>query len=317
MLINNYVILITGGAGFIGANLTRRLVDKNKIHLFLKPTTNLWRLKDIISKLTIHNQDLTDFKNLTKTVHKIKPDIIYHLATHGAYSTQTDPIQMINTNLKTTANLILALDEIDYKCFVNTGSSSEYGFKTKPMKEDDLLEPNSFYAATKASGTYLCQVLARSQKKPIITFRPFSVYGPYEEGTRLIPTVILNILHNQPVKLTVNLAKRDFIYVEDLIDCYLLLAKKINKKIYGEVYNAGTGKQYSNGEIVETIKNLTKKKVKILKGAYQNRTWDTSFWVADISKITKDIGWKPKYTLEKGLEKTINWFKQNERLYLK
>lgn len=311
-MISHQNILITGAGGFIGANLLYQLIpQKNTLHLIIKKTSNLWRIKKVLPSVKLYNVSLVDIKGLTKIIKRIKPTIIYHLAVHGAYPQQKNQIEIIGTNLIGTANLLIASSSINYKCFVNTGSSSEYGFKQKPMKETDLLEPNSFYAATKAAATYFCQVIAKSHHKPIITLRPFSVYGPFEEPTRFIPTVISRILKNQPVLLTSDKIRRDFIYIEDIINAYLKIPAVINKRIYGEVFNLGTGKQYTNDQVVRTIKNLLRKKIVIKKGAYQRRSWDSNFWVADISKSKKILRWKAKYGLEKGLEKTIKWFTKN------
>ncbi len=233
------------------------------------------------------------------------------MAAYGNYSYESDPINIIKTNLIGTANLIWSLNSINYECFINTGSSSEYGFKSKPMKESDLLEPNSFYAALKASSTYFCQVVARSFNKPIITLRPFSVYGPYEEPKRFVPTVINNILSNKPIQLTAKKAHRDFIYIDDVINCYIKATKQIKQKIYGEAFNVGTGVQYSNDDIVRFITIIDGKKIIIVKGGYKNRSWDSDFWVSDISKSRNLLNWQPQYTLQMGLKKTYNWFKKN------
>lgn len=313
-MISQENILITGAAGFIGANLTHKLVSlKNKVHIFVKPTTNLWRLKNVLPFIKLYNVQLTNKAQLRKIIKRIKPGIIYHLATYGAYPAQADQISIINTNIMGTANLITALNSGSYECFINTGSSSEYGFKRKPMKETDLLKPESFYAATKAVSSYYCQIIAKGYNKPIATIRPFSVYGPYEEAGRFIPTVITNTLLGKSVYLTPGSIRRDFIYINDLIDAYLKIALSIkNRKNYGEIFNIGSGKQYTNNQVVNIIAKIINKKISVIKGGYQKRNWDTDFWVADITKAKKQLNWKPKYPLKSGLRETINWFKKYE-----
>lgn len=310
MTITNEVILVTGGAGFVGSNLVRRLVkSNNKVHLLLKATSNTWRLEDIKNRMITHYQDLENINSLRKLVHNINPHIIYHLAAHGAYSTQTDTLKMIHTNIIGTANLINSLENINYKCFINTGSSSEYGFKEKPMKESDQANPNSVYAVTKLATSHLCQVLAKSHNKPIITFRLFSVYGPYEEPSRLIPTLVKNTITNRPIALTKNKAMRDFIYIDDVINVYIKAIQMISKKLYGETFNIGTGKQHSNEDITRTVFEILNKKVPIETGNYKNRSWDSEYWVADIEKTTKLLHWHSIYGLKEGLKKTVDWFK--------
>ncbi len=205
-----------------------------------------------------------------------------------------------------------ASSDIPYKLFVNTGSSSEYGYKPKPMKEIDVLVPDSFYAATKASGTLLTQVFARKYQKPICTFRLFSVYGPYEEPTRFVPIVISSAIQKTPVQITAGKICRDFIYVDDVVSAYI---RAMNRKITpGEIFNIGTGLQFSNDEIARVIKKINLSLI-VQKGAFPKRLWDTGFWVADISKTKKLLGWKPQYTLEKGLKKTYAWIDKNISLY--
>lgn len=307
-------VLVTGGAGFIGANLIYKLLTLNcDINLLVRPSTDLWRLKKILPRLKVHEIDISDKQNLTKKIARINPQAIIHLATYSQYRNQEDFEQMVETNIKGTLNLLIASKNVDYDVFINTGSSSEYGIKNRPMKETDLLEPISFYAATKASATLLCQVFSREYKKPIVTLRPFSVYGPFEDESRFIPTIIKAIIKNKSIKLTSGNQRRDFIYMDDLVDIYVKTLSR-GEKLSGQILNMGTGIEYTNDEVVQTLFKITGKKVRIEKGAYPERLWDTSHWVSDISKTKRLLNWKPKFTLEDGLRYTYNWFGKSEFL---
>jgi nucleoside-diphosphate-sugar epimerase len=306
-------ILITGGAGFIGTNIVNRLLELKyaNINLIIKDSTGLARLKNVITKIKLHKIDLLDKNRLRKVIRKINPSIIIHLAIYSEYRNQNAVSQMIEANIIGTLNLLIASKDINYDIFINTGSSSEYGIKGKPMSEDDVLKPISFYAATKASASLLCQVFAKEYQKPIVTLRPFSVYGPSEEEKRFIPTIIKAIIKNEPIKLTPGKQRRDFIYIEDVVDIYIktILYGKI---LSGQIINMGTGIEYTNDEVVQTLFKAIGKQVKIEKGAFPKRLWDTSHWVADISKTKKLLNWKPKFTLEEGLRYTYNWFKDEQ-----
>jgi nucleoside-diphosphate-sugar epimerase len=307
-------ILVTGASGFIGANLVRRLIkDGYDTHLILRNESKTWRLDDILEKVTVHRSDLTNYESVVDVVSKIKPKTIFHLAAYGAYSSQKEVDRIKAVILDGTINLLTACETIGFESFINTGSSSEYGFKQKPMKETDVLEPNSHYAVFKAAATNFCQYEAISKKLPIITLRPFSVYGPYEEPTRLVPTLITKFLKNDCPPLVAPETARDYIYVDDVIDLYLLAAK--NSQLGGEVLNMGTGEQITLKQIVDTAIELTGAKVEPQWGTMEQRIWDQNIWQADISKVKSMTGWQPKHDLTSGLSKTITWLKDNIDLY--
>src|SRR5690242_18079742 len=120
-------VIITGGAGFIGANLIRKLLTKKyNVHVIFRKSTNLWRLKDIQNKIDIHYVSLLDKRGLEKLFKTVQPKIIFHLATYSSYRNQSAGIEMIKTNIMGTFNLLDASKDINYDIFVNTGSSSEY-----------------------------------------------------------------------------------------------------------------------------------------------------------------------------------------------
>lgn len=304
--------MITGGGGFIGANLTRKLLDRGyEVNLIWKSTTNPWRIEDIKNKIKLYEVDLLDQESLIKFLKKIKPKAIFHLAAHGAYPIQLDLNKMIDVAIKGTLNLLFASKNIDYDIFVNTGSSSEYGLKKRSMKEDDLLEPVTFYAATKASSTLLCQVFAKQYKKNVVTYRPFSVFGPYEEPTRFIPTIIRNAFSDKPIDLTESEIRHDFIYIDDVVDAYIASIKNKNN-LRAKIINLGSGKQYSNMEVAKMILRLTKSNSKIRKQKYSNRSWDSGYWLANTKVSAELLGFKPNTNLSSGLLKTINWFKNSK-----
>lgn len=302
-------VLVTGAAGFVGAVLARRLLALgHEVHVLLKATTERWRLEGIARDLVAHDQDLRDEDGLRSLLLRIKPEVIYHLAAHGAYPFQTDADAVIQTNILGTWNLLKASASLDYEAFVNTGSSSEYGFKDFAMRETDLLEPNSYYSVAKCAQTLLCQHFAQTHQKPVTTFRLFSVYGPWEEPSRLIPTLVRRCLAGEELELVPPETARDFVFVDDVVDAYLQLGEL--GRLRGEIVNVGTGVQSTIRDVVSAVLECTAANVVCHWGKMKPRIWDSKIWVADITKAGRLLAWRPKTQLPDGIARTVAWTRE-------
>jgi len=314
-MFSNKKILITGATGFIGSCLTHCLVKMGcKLHLTVRPESNLWRIKDILNEINLHNVDLRNTNGVESLVARLKPRIIYHGATYGGYHIQKDTNKIFETNIIGTINLLNACAKVGFDCFINTGSSSEYGIKNEPMKELDVLEPVNAYGVAKASSTLFCQSVFRRYRLPIVSLRLFSPYGYYEAATRLIPSVIISCLTGQNLKVSSSDSVRDFVFIEDVLDAYIEATEMIDK-IKGEIFNIGSGKQYSVGEVVLRIIELMGNKVKPEWKSIPNPRIEPEIWQADISKAKNILKWQPKHSLKQGLKNTVKWFEKNISLY--
>lgn len=303
-------ILVTGGGGFIGANLIHRLVNLNlHPHVFMRSSRNDWRIRSVLKKIKLHQCDLTHESRVRRLVRQIKPKYIFHCATYGGYPFQTDPHQIFAANLVGTFNLVNACLENGFYGFVNTGSSSEYGFKDSPCDEKTLPEPNSDYAVSKVAATLYCRFMARSHHLPIVTFRLYSVYGPYEEPKRFIPTLIRCGLQKQSPPLVASKTARDFIHVDDVVNLYLKVLK--GRLPSGEVFNVSTGRQSTVRDVVSGVSRLIGFEFKQHWGSMRRRIWDTSTWAGKNQKARKFFGWHPRENLQTGLEKTVRWYQEN------
>ncbi|EKD86449.1 MAG: NAD-dependent epimerase/dehydratase [uncultured bacterium] len=312
---NKDIYLVTGATGFVGANIVRRLVKEGKdVHVLSRNKILNWRLSDLKTKIKAHEVDLLDYK-LDKVISKIKPTYIFHLAAYGSLPKEDKIEDLINVNLKGTINLINASKKVPFKLFINTGSSSEYGVKFGKMIETDLSFPINDYGVIKTAVTLYVHKEAVRNNLPIITFRLFSAYGPYEHKPRFIPTVVRAAIKNDPISVGNKKNVRDFIYIEDMVDAYLNTCKvKINP---GEIFNIGTGRQHTLEETVNRIVNLSGSRSKVEWGAVpiQERQVESGKWQADTRKTSKMLRWRAKHSLDEGLLKTIEWFSKNNYLY--
>jgi nucleoside-diphosphate-sugar epimerase len=300
--------IITGASGFVGANLARRLLGEgHEVHLLLRPGYASWRIEDLRKNVLIYEVDLVDAERLDQTLRVIRPEVIFHLAAYGTYASQTDIRQMIQTNIAGTANLVEAALKVGFESFVNTGTSSEYGFKSYAPCEDSLIEPNSAYAVTKASATLFCQYVAHKHKVNLSTLRLYSVYGPYEEPTRLVPELILHGQRGTLPPLANPTAAHDFVYIDDVCNAYLLAAGRSGAR-FGEIYNVGTGTQTTLREVVEIARKVMTITAQPKWDSMPERLGDTESWVANPRKIQVEMGWFPQNTFEQGFSRTIKWF---------
>lgn len=311
------IALVTGAGGFIGANLVRRLLnDGYEVHGIVKPKEDLWRLTDLNSQQWHqHEVDITNREEVFKLLEAVKPAYVFHLTHYGGNRGQTDHNQVRQVVIEGTVNLYEAcLEAGSCQAIVNAGSSSEYGAKTELMCEDMVLEPNTPYGLAKAWATLYGQHLAREQSVPIVTLRFFSVYGPYEASIRLMPAVILSCLKQVAPQLSNPQTARDFVHVDDVVEAMLLVAGKINE-VKGQIFNIGSGKQNTIKDAVEIILRLTKANVELNWGGIESRSFDSNCWVADTHKAMQQLGWQPKFDLEQGLTKTVQWFYEHQSLY--
>lgn len=243
----------------------------------------------------------------------VQPRVVYHLAAWGAYPWQTDVSQIIAATITGTAHLLEALTSSGIERVIMTGSSAEYGRKLASMKETDPLRPLTVYAAAKAAASLLCGAVAHHYALPILNLRLFSVYGYFEEPARLIPTAITRCLDGQPIDLTAETVRHDFVFVDDVIEACLRAAEAPPGA--GEVVNIGFGRQFSNRRVVSLVLALVGRSVPIREGGYQARAWDNSCWVADNRKAMDLLGWRPRHSLREGLAKTIHWIERHRDLY--
>lgn len=307
--------LVTGGAGFIGSHVVRRLVKELhcSIHIFAAEHESLWRLKGLEDFIIVHRVDLRAFEKVSRLIAMIKPTTIFHLASFGGMPDQLDQKVIFDVNFSGTVNLVNACKSVGFDCFINTGTSSEYGVKQGPMHEDDILEPVSDYAVAKAAATQFCLKEALVNKLPIYTVRPFSVYGPYEMKTRLIPTVLMSTVEHRPMQLSSPNCVRDFVYVDDVVALYMMVAQQ--KPIASYIFNAGSGIQSRVCDVVSTLQSIAGKPCFVEWGKHQQRPWEPKHWVASIERACGVLGWKPEYTLTQGLSASLTWFALNKTMY--
>jgi dolichol-phosphate mannosyltransferase len=304
-------VLITGATGFVGINVARRMIARgHEVHCLVRASHRTWRLHGLGGAAAIHVADLLDRAELDALLGVVRPHWLLHLAAYGAYDSQSDLRACVRTNVEGSVNLIDAAASHGVERFVNTGSSSEYGFKNHAPDEDEALEPNSLYAVTKAAATAYARHAGRSGRLHATTLRLYSVYGPYEEPTRLIPALVVRGLEGTYPPLVSPETARDFVYVDDVVAAYeAALSADVPP---GRTYNIGTGTQTTLRTVVGVGRSYFGITAEPRWGAMAPRTWDTTAWVANIARARAELGWAPFTPFEEGFRRTAAWLSESK-----
>jgi dolichol-phosphate mannosyltransferase len=310
--ISNYIktlegpILVTGAAGFIGANLFHRIREfRQDVYAVVRENKG-WRLEGVADEQVI-SVDLND-PNLTKNLlDTVKPKTVFDCVAYGAYSFEENTNLIYQTNFLSTVNLVEELSKRDLVAYVHAGSSSEYGSNCSAPMEEDRCDPNSHYAVSKYSIANYLQYAGKYKNIPCVNLRLYSVYGPLEDTSRLIPNLLYQALQGHLPPLVDARITRDFVYVTDVCDAFIYAAARIHPKIYGQSFNIGSGKGTSIEELVLLAKETFQVQELPSFGSMENRSWDLSNWYAHTSKTQTQLGWSPQITLQDGLRLTATW----------
>lgn len=314
--LKNIPILVSGGAGFLGSFLVRRLVkEKARVFVLAKKKTSKNRLKDILSQIQILEGDLTDENSIYRALKKAKPHYIFNVA--GLRRVERT-LSLLEPNLEANLNGVLyffkAINKlkIPLKGFFQTGTLDEYGSAQVPFKENLREMPMSPYSASKLSATYFCQMLYRSLNFPITVLRPCLMYGPGQDKDMFIPSLIDACLKNQNFPMTLGKQTRDFGFVTDVVDAYVKAL--YSPKVFGEVINISTGKEVKIKDLAKKIVKITGSNTKLLFGKLPQRSGEVERMAGDFAKAKRMLKWSPTVKLEDGLIKTVQWYSSQKKI---
>ena len=300
-------VLVTGATGFVGAHLTYALAAAGA-HVFalVRSTSDAWRLAGPDPSWSIVTADLMDAEATASVVKFARPSIVFNAAAvPGHFDTPAAQSIAKTATLMAAANLCRALSDQPVQRLVHFGSSLEYGPAHEPLSESRLLAPVVGRGFVKAEETLYLLQQARAARLPLTVIRPFSVYGPFEGSRRFVPTLIRCILDRGELQLTTAGFRRDFVYVSDVVAAAMLAA--FAPLAEGEIINVGTGRQTANEEIVAIAERVLDTAVRISRTQYPQRPVDTHYWVADVRKAQRMLGWSARTGLEEGIRESYRW----------
>ncbi len=303
-------VLVTGGTGFIGSHLTRRLVSfgaETAVTTKYNSVVDNIRVVDLWNDLTIIEADLRNLDS-AQQIKKFAPDVIFHLA---AYNHVGDSFihmsEAMDSNAKGTVNLLQSYDK--YERLVYMSTSEVYGYQTEvPFIETMKPSPISPYSIGKYSGELFAQMLMEQMGLPITVVRPFNAFGPYQSTRAVIAEMILACLSGKEIKSTNGTQTREFNFVDNLIDGIILAAS--TEKSMGTVLNLGSGREIAICDLIRLIHHETGSTSDLKIGALEDRPTEIWRMCADSERARTILGWEPAISFEDGLRQTIAWYRR-------
>jgi len=316
-------IIVTGGSGFIGSNLVKFLLKKNYFVInidCLKYSANPYNTKNLNKNknYVFYKLDINNKNKITKILKKYKPDAIFNLAAETHVDRSIDkPYNFIHSNILGTYNLLESILAYKKKIkLIHISTDEVYGDVVKGRSDEkSAYKPSSPYSSSKASADHLVKAYIRTYKISAVISNCCNNYGPNQFPEKLIPKLIFNIINNKSLPIYgKGMNSREWMHVQD--HCEALLLIYLKGKI-GENYNIGSGTNVKNIDIAKKLLKITKnkstevnKKTKVI--FVKDRPGHDIRYALNNKKILKNLGWKAKISLNKGLSQTFDWYLNNK-----
>ncbi len=311
-------VLVTGASGFVGANLVRHYAAAGARVIAASHTGSpMWRLEAIPGDVEHVEIDVCSPREVEVMLDAACPEVILHCAAFGAYPNQTDADQIYRVNLGGLRSMLEGARRVTrLRAFLQFGTSSEYGANCSAPAEDAPTAPDSDYAVSKVAATALVGYYALKYQLPGWVLRVYSVYGPYEDPSRLVPRLLAAARKGELPPLVDPRISRDYLYVGDLcVACDALIDMARRGRLRpGEVFNIGSGHKTTLEDIVAITRKLLGVSAEPVWGSMPNRRWDHQDWYADPSKARTVLGWSPTTALSDGLAMTSEWMERQRAL---
>ena len=306
------MILVTGGAGFIGSHIVDALVKRRQEVRVLDDFSagKMDNLKDSLDKIELIRGDIRDKRVVRRALRGVKY-VCHQAALRSVPKSMDNPEEFNQVNIDGTLNLLLEARRAGVKMFVFASSSSVYGETDRlPEEETFIPQPITPYAATKLMGEVYCRVFWESYKLPAVSLRYFNVFGPRQslenQYAVVVPKFIVSLLKNQPPPVHGDgKQSRDFTYVDNVVQANLL-ALKAKPPVFGKVFNIACGERWTVLALAWLLNRLMGKDIKPI--FEPSRQGDVRHTLADISLAKKYLDYVPKVGFEEGLKRTIEYF---------
>lgn len=315
-MIRDKKILLTGGAGFIGTKLCELLSDHNEMLLYDNLDRNSIKGTNLLDKkdITLVQGDILDFTKLKTVVDEFKPNIVIHLAAVAGIDTVIkSPVSTMKVNMIGTYNILEAIKDLEIERFVDFSTSEVFGSYAYKVDEQDTTnlapvgEARWTYSVSKLAGEHLSHSYFKEYGLPVVTIRPFNVYGPGQVGEGAIHQFVLRAIRDEEIQVHGDGEQiRSWCYIDDFVEGIMFCLEK--EEAIGHAFNIGNPRgTVTISMLAETIKRIAKSESPI---NYIPKTYvDVEIRIPNIDKAKNILAYEPKYNLENGLNKTIEWYR--------
>lgn len=299
-------VLVTGGTGFIGSHLVRRLLaDGHHVSVLTRDPSDPYRLARVPRRARLEEGDLRDPDAIRRVLDAVAPEWVFHAAGAVMQGGQSAAAREIaEVNLFGTVRLLAELRSRDLEACVLIGDAFEYGPATGQVSERFTCAPTTLDGVAKLGATLYAQQLARESGLRLAVVRLFSVYGVGDSPRRLVPQVVERALDGRPILLTVPHIVRDYVFIDDVMDL-LLAAASTAARLPGGIVNGGSGTAVTLQEVVDTVLRITGSASEAQWGALRASPHDEMHPIADPSFARDALGWSARTSLEDGVRVVV------------
>jgi UDP-glucose 4-epimerase len=296
---------VTGASGHFGSHLVRRLhADGHTVAILLRSSSRRGVLEQVLPQVEILEGDLSSFSYMAPLI-AFAPETVFHLAWSGITAADRNSPQQITGNVRATLALLDAAQRAGAKLFLSTGSQAEYGRVSGAIREDCPLHPETAYGAAKAALSQLVPAFCERAGMRWLWLRIFSVYGPGDAPSHMLPSLIEALLRRERPSLTAGEQQWDYLYIDDVVSA---MARAAAAPALSGIFNLASGRAVSLRSVIEQVRDMIDPSLPLGFGELPYAPDQVMHLEGDIARIRGATGWQPEVSLADGLCRTVSWY---------